>query len=430
MKAERNPLLLPANARAVKAARARDGRPTEYRVKGARGLVLRVRPPPPGSADSSASGAASFYCYYHTGKGPKRRLVKVRLGNRDVTRLADASEAAEQIMRRVEAGSDPVAEKRAASASTVDALLDEHLKRHVRPNLRSADEVERVFRVYVRPAIGSKSIYELHRRDVVEMLDKIEDQHGPVMSDRVLAHLRKCFNWHAARDDQFNTPVVKGMARTSPAERARKRMLDDEELRDLWRALGDADVPSCFPAYVRTLLLTAQRRTEVARMAWDDIVGNVWTISADGHKTGDRVGAKHVPLTPAVVQLLGQRSNGFVFSSKGGSEAFSGFSKAKRALDAQLATLRKADGRRAMPHWTLHDLRRTARSLMSRAGVTADTAERTIGHVIGGVRGVYDRHSFLDEKRDALSRLADLVERITNQREGQEQPAEAAAPGQ
>jgi integrase len=309
---------------------------------------------------------------------------------------------------------------KAAAASTVDGLIDAFLERYVRTNLRGANEVERIFDKYVRPQIGSKSIYHIRRRDVVEMLDGIEDQNGPVMSDRTLAHLRKAFAWHATRDDQFNTPIIRGMARTKPRERARKRVLDDQEIRDLWRALDAADsFPSCYPAFVRTLLLTAQRRSEVSHMTWSEIDGDIWVIPAkrgdkQGHKTGDQTGDKVVPLSAEVLALLGKpgRPRGFVFSTSKGCDAFSGFSKGKRALDKKIAELRKVDKRKPMAPWVIHDLRRTARSLMSRAGVTADIGERVLGHVLGGVRGIYDRHEFIDEKRDALERLATLVGQI------------------
>ena len=234
------------------------------------------------------------------------------------------------------------ARAKAASASTVNVLLDAFLDRHVRKNLRRADEVERVFNKYVRPRIGSKSIYDLRRRDVVEMLDAIEDENGPVMADRTLAHVRKAFNWQAARDDTFVPPIVRGMSRAKPAaERARKRILDDQEIRDLWQALDTAKVPPCYPAYMRALLLTAQRREEVSRMVWEEIEGDLWNIPSDRHKTGDEAGDKLVPLTPAVLELLGKpQKKGFVFSTTKGEKPFSGFSKAKRALDEAIAELR------------------------------------------------------------------------------------------
>jgi len=168
------------------------------------------------------------------------------------------------------------------------------------------------------------------------------------------------------------------MARTKPAERARKRFLTDEELRDVWRALDTANVPACYPAYVRTLLLSAQRRDEVARMSWPEVESHAWIIPAERYKTNNE---NVVPVTHAIAKLVGKRQKtGFVFSTTGGDLPFSGFSKSKRALDKAIAELRKREKRKPMPHWTLHDLRRTARSLMSRAGVPADIAERVLGH--------------------------------------------------
>ena len=349
----------------------------------------------------------------------KQRWLALGLHGRvtpDKARRLAKKGAGEVAENRDPAGEREVEEARAkaTSASTVDALLDAFLDRHVRKNLRSADEVERVFDKYVRPRIGSRSIYDLRRRDVVEMLDAIEDENGPVMADRTLAHVRKAFNWQAARDDTFVPPIVRGMARARPAaERARKRTLDDDEVMDVWKALDTADVPSCFPTFMRVLLLTAQRREEVSCLDWSEIEGDVWTIPADRHKTGAEAGDKLVPLTPAALGLLGKRQKtGFVFSTTEGKKPFSGFSKAKRALDEAIAERRNKEKRKPMAPWVLHDLRRTARSLMSRAGVSSDIAERILGHIIPGVRGVYDRYEYLAEKRDALERLAKLVMEI------------------
>ena len=329
-----------------------------------------------------------------------RRLAKKRSGE-----VADGRDPA--VERKKEE-----ARAKVARASTVDALLDTFLDRHVRKNLRSAGEVERVFGKYVRPRMGDKSIYDLRRRDIVEMLDGIEDDNGPVMADRTLAHLRKAFKWQAARDDTFLPPIVSGMARTKPTERARKRVLTDDEVRALWAALDIAVVPAPFPTLVRLLLLTAQRRDEVAGMRWEEIDGSNWIIPAERRKKG---AANTVPLPALVRQLLGRpEKGGFVFSTTGGRRAFSGFSKAKRALDEAMTEKTSSMGSAPVKPWVLHDLRRTARSLMSRAGVQNDIAERVLGHVISGVRGVYDRHDYLGEKSDALERLARLVVEILN----------------
>ena len=359
------------------------------------------------------------YGYRYRFRGEQRWLALGLHGN--IT-PAQARTLAKKRAGQVADGRDPFGEqakalRAKAEAATVNAVLNTFVLRHA-SKLHSRREIQRAFDRYVRPRIGVANIHELRRHEIVKMLDAIEDENGPVMADRTLAYLRMAFNWYAARDDSFVPPIVRGMARTKPRERARKRILDEQELRDVWLALDKAKVPSCYPAFVRTLLLTGQRRGEVAGMTWAEVHDEAWVIPAQrgevqGHKTGDQVGDQVVPLTGAALDLLGTpRKDGYVFSTTNGREAFAGFSKAKSALDVEIAKLRKADGRAAMAHWTHHDLRRTARSLMSRAGVPAEIAERVLGHVISGIRGVYDRYEYLAEKRDGLERLADLVARV------------------
>jgi integrase len=298
----------------------------------------------------------------------------------------------------------------------IDGLLDSFVERYVKKEaeLRIADEIERTFERLVKPRIGKVGIYDLKRSQVVDMLDDIADQNGPVMADRVLAFSRKAFNWYAARDDDFAPPIVKGMSRTKTRERARKRVLADDEIRDLWTALDHvADAPACFPRYVKTLLFTAVRRSEAANMHAAELSGDIWTIPGARYKTKlDHV----IPLTAEALASIGEikKNTRFIFSSDEGKTAFSGFSKARRALDAAIAKLRAESGREPMASFTLHDLRRTARSLMSRAKVSPDHAERCLGHVIGGVRETYDRHEYLDEKRAAFEALATMVNAILN----------------
>jgi integrase len=136
-------------------------------------------------------------------------------------------------------------------------------------------------------------------------------------------------------------------------------------------------------------------------MRWEEVVdGDTWVIPPAKFKTGAE---QAVPLSSMAKALLGPpQASGFVFSSDGGARAFGGFSKSKKALDAELD----------IPDWCHHDLRRSCRSLLSRAGVDPDTGERVLGHVIPGVRRTYDRFSYLGEKRSALEKLAALVERI------------------
>jgi integrase len=176
--------------------------------------------------------------------------------------------------------------------------------------------------------------------------------------------------------------------------------LNDAEIAAMLRAVEAQ--PGPFSSLVRFLLLSAARRSEASDMTWGEIVGDVWTIPAARCKTKKDVA---IPLSGAAWAVLDQipRIGGcrYVFTASG-RRPVSSVSNRKAKLDA-------ASG---VTGWTLHDLRRTARSLMSRAGVNADIAERCLGHVIGGVRGTYDRHEYLQEKRAAFEALAEQIGNI------------------
>jgi integrase len=154
------------------------------------------------------------------------------------------------------------------------------------------------------------------------------------------------------------------------------------------------------------LLLTAQRRDKVATMKWDDISADgVWTIPSEPR---EKTNAKSLRLPPLALDVLKAQprlaDNPFVFFGQHGR--FNNFHKGKKLLDAKMP--------KGTERWVLHDLRRTARSLMSRAGVRPDHAERTLGHAIKGVEGIYDHYNYSPEKGEALAALATLVERIVN----------------
>ena len=308
-----------------------------------------------------------------------------------------------------------------ATDGNVSGLLDVYIARYLKAGkLRSAGMIEGQLERLVKPRIGKISIYDLKRSHISRMLDDIADENGPRMADLALAYCRKGFNWYEVNghDDDFTSPVVRGMARLKPSDRERERVLADDEIRDVWAALDTITEPACLPAYVKTLLLTATRRGETADMATSELDGDLWTIPAARYKTKrDHV----IPLSAAALDLIRSaaptkpgRNAHFVFSTTAGAVAFAGFSKAKTALDTAIANIREREGRPPMANWTLHDLRRTARTLLARAGIRDDIAERCLGHVIKGVEKVYNRYAYLDEKRAAFEALAALVSRILN----------------
>ncbi|MEZ0061907.1 integrase [Bradyrhizobium elkanii] len=368
------------------------------------------------------SGKVSYFYRYRDKRTGKKHWLGLGVHG-DIT-AKRARELASIKAGEVAGGSNPLEEQKAereeaqrealADKNTVDAALDLFVEKHAK-KLRSCKQVEHAFDSYVRPKIGTMSIYDVKRRHISEMLDAVEKEAGPVMADRTLAHVRKAFNWWATRDDEFSSPIVRGMARTKPKERARKRTLTDEEIRDVWKALEKVPEPACYSRYVKSLLLNMTRRNESSRMTSAELDGDLWTIPGSRYKNKlDHV----IPMSAQAKALIGDKPDGFkgnswfIFSTVGGAKAFSGFSKAKKLLDAEIAKIRKTESRPKMPRWTLHDLRRTARTLMSRAKVPEDHAERAMGHVIVGVRGTYDRYAYLDEKREAFAKLASLVDLI------------------
>ncbi len=357
------------------------------------------------------SGMVTYEFRYRDDKG-YRKFISIG-GHGSIT-ADQARNLAKKRSGEVADNRDPAGERKtqeAITANTVNAVLDNYIRRVVRApggELRSADAIESAFDRLVRPSLGDKSIYELRRSDISGMLDKVQDENGPVMANRTLAYLRTAFNWQVTRDDDFVSPIAKKMARGD--ESKRERVLTDDEIRDLFTALNELkageDVPSCYSRYVRAVLLSGQRRSAVSMASRDEIHGKNWIIPASrmkrsrDHRNKDHV----VPISAALAVLFGN-GKGYLFSSDGGKTPFSGYSKAKATLDRKIAAIRKRAGRKPMPAWTLHDLRRTARSIMSRPPTTPDIAERVIGHVLGGVRGVYDRYEYADEKRAALEAL-------------------------
>jgi integrase len=343
-----------------------------------------------------------------TDKGVKSFVLVVRypgspnptprsLGTYGAITLEAARTKAREWLGLIANGTDPQQLLIQKREQTFQSISEQYLLRKAK-DLRSKDLIQSGLTRLVYPSLGHRPITEINRSDVVRLLDQIEDERGPVMATKVLGIIDRVMNFHASRSDNFRSPIVKGMARGQA--QARSRILNDEELRAIWKACEDYPV---FGPMLRFILLTATRRFEAGHMGWNEINGREWIIPAARYKTNiDHV----IPLSQMAQSILPERNGEFVFTVNG-SNAIGNYSKHKQAIDA-------ASG---VTDWVIHDLRRTARSLMSRAGVPADHAERCLGHVIGGVRGVYDRHEYFDEKASAFEALAAQVDRILHPQE-------------
>jgi len=344
------------------------------------------------------NGARSFCVQYRAGKRSRRMTIPFVLG------LERARKQAKAVLGQVAVGQDPLAKRREeeqAAANTLRSIVEEYFRREG-SKLRTEKAKRATFERLILPKLGAKQVDDIKRSDIVRLLDRIEDERGAHMADKALGVLGSVFNWHARRSDEFRSPIVRGMARTDPGKRARARILSDDELRAVWRAAERRN--DIFARFATFVLLTATRRNEASRMTWSEIDGTDWIIPAVRYKSKrDTL----LPLSVKARALLKQMPRigpgDFVFTT-GGKVPLCGIAKMKADFDKECG----------VAGWRIHDLRRTARSLMSRAGVAADIAERCLGHVIGGVRGVYDRYEYRTEKLHAFEALAAQIERIVD----------------
>jgi integrase len=356
-----------------------------------RGLYVVVQP----------TGSKVFAVRYRYNGRPRKLTLQPGIG------LAEARKEAAEALYQVQRGTDPAEakirtqeEKRAAEADTLEAIAAEFFKREG-PKLRTTKKWESTLRRLVLPKFGKRPIASLRRKEITRLLDQIEDDNGLAQADATLAIVRRIANWHAARDDDFLSPFVRGMTRRKPKEHARKRILNDAELRAVWKAAEAT--PGPFGHFVHFLLLTACRRNEAAHLPWSEIIDGDWLLPAARAKTKEDTPR---PLSAAALAVLSKvpriADSPFAFSSDG--RRLGGMDRRKVELD-------KASG---VSGWTLHDLRRTASSLMARAQVPERHAEKCLGHAIPGVKGIYNRYPYRDEMLIAYEKLATLIASIVD----------------
>jgi integrase len=271
---------------------------------------------------------------------------------------------------------------------TFDKVADDWLKLYVdEKRLRSAIEVRRMIKNHLREPWGGRDFESIRRGDVTEVLDHVKARSGSRTAVYVLAIVSKLCNWYASRNENYVSPIIKGMRENyySAKEHARERILNDDEIRELWTASGE------FGNFTKLLLLTGQRCAKVNGMRWDEIEDGTWHVPKP--ERGEKGNGGSLNLPQVALDIINSQprfvSDPHVF-------------RIRRHLTPSGKT------------WVLHDLRRTARSLMSRAGVQPHIAERVLGHVQPGVAGVYDRHTYDTDKAHALSALAGLLANILN----------------
>ncbi|OSP53816.1 site-specific integrase [Pseudoruegeria sp. SK021] len=371
------------------------------------GLYLTVQP----------SGKKGWQVRYRHG-GVHRRMT---LGAYPVLSLAEARARARGALASATEGRDPAEEVRAAKApkaedhrDKIKTLIGQYDKRHLK-GLKSGHVMRRELDRFVVAEWGDRDIQSITKRDVLDLLDGIADSGRVVTANRVRAYLSKFLNWAVERDILPMSPATG--VKPAAKEVSRDRVLTDDEIRWFWKAC-DAEGYAWGPLG-KLLLLTGQRLNEAAQITEGELRGDLWHLSADRTKNGR---AHDVPLSEAVRGVLDaveriEGRPGFIFTTTGKTPV-SGFFKARAHLAEAMERIAEQERGEAVeiPRWTFHDLRRTAATGMARLGIPVRVTEAVLNHVSGtggGIVGVYQRHDYADEKRNALEAWSRFVIGLT-----------------
>ena len=345
-----------------------------------------------------------WYAQFRVGKQQRRES----LGDVRKIKLEAARSIARQRFVKVELGQDPTADKAAAQAGAVAAkqtlgrvaeLYLKTKKGELRPSTHSA--AERYLMTHWAP-LHARPISAITRADIATVLRELIGDHGKVSAARARTNLSAFFAWSIGEGMAENNPVT-GTNAPDKNVKSRERTLDDDELRTVWNACQD----DTFGRVVKLLILTGCRRGEIGDLKWSEInlEAGLMTIPGERVKNGETL---KLTLPPAAVDILkgvpqNKHRGEYVFGKKG-QRGFNAWSYCSMALNARIA----ASGKTLAP-WTLHDIRRSVRTGLSRIGILPHVAELTIGHAVTGIKAVYDKHKYDAEIATALRRWADHV---------------------
>jgi integrase len=364
-----------------------NGKRMDYFDEGVPGFSLRV----------TEKGAKTWCVSYRfTGKWTRYTFSNITRHS-----LKKARELAKDALRDAARGINPAAKKKEdRKANTFKDVAGDFMERYSKKKKKSWRGDQRIIDNKLNPKIGSVRAKELTRAQVREILETIAEN-APYEANRVLACLRKIYNWAISEDLVEANPCDHVAA---PGEESRRdRVLTEDEIRTLWRDLKNEQLPVASTFKLR--LLTAQRGGEVFSVEWKelDLDGAWWTIPAEKAKNGL---AHRVPLSPPAVRIFGdlRRQQDESETRKGSTWVFPArrFEDDNKHLDTVQKAVERIRERTKINNFRAHDLRRTAASLMTGMGIPRLTVQKILNHVEPGVTAVYDRHSYDREKREAL----------------------------
>ncbi|WP_299601033.1 site-specific integrase [uncultured Tateyamaria sp.] len=369
------------------------------------------------------SGVKSYIVSYRSGYGRSGTARRITLGKVESLRLEDAREAALEIRGAVLKGRDPVEERRLAQLEakkpklTLSTALERYSADQERRGVKDRKSVSSSLNLHLLGHVGDVPLHDVDRRSVVEAVTLLETKPRPdggigfPGAAKALRSNASTFLKWCADQGMISANPLQGYraARKTREQRLQQpgRELRESELIAIWSATKSEEVNPAFGALLRVLILTGQRKTETARMRWEDLdlAEGLWRIPKSETKNGV---AHEVPLPKAVVDAIqsAPRVVGdcpWVFSTNG-KTPMSGWSKLTAKLRDALGAVFPDNSE--IEHWTLHDLRRTFRSGLTRLGVNPEVAEIMLNHRPETLIAVYDREPRLGERREAAERWA------------------------
>lgn len=387
-----------------------DTKSNTFKSKGVKGLLLRV---------TEAGNKYFYYSYWYNGKSKR-----FKIGDYPNISLSDARQNARELAGKVNMGIDPQAEKNKrkhqSKPQTFKELAAEFKEKHL-PTLRESTriEYERIIDVELIPKLGKHSIEDISRNQIMSLLDAkaYGKDPAPVMANRIRARLSKIYSFAISRglievNPVSRVPKYKKTNKGEEVEQRRDRYYKPDEIRELWEYFENWDEPT--GSVFKMLLICGQRKTETMKMKWDDIQGDVWTIPASIAKNKD----EHlVPLPEMALEVLEKMRSisghsDYVFCSpKKQNEPIQWI---KRAV-SDIQNLSEVNDFRP------HDLRRTFATYMTKLGVDRTVLGKVLNHKglsgDGQVTAIYDRHSYMKEKRQAMKRWSHKLEQILEGKE-------------
>ena len=377
----------------------------DLRERSGQGFGIRVTP----------SGQMSWIFIYNF-EGRKQRMT---LGGYPAISLAKARELHRNAIRSLVNGNNPTilqqkAKTEARLADTVNELINEFIEKWSKPRKRSWKEDERILKKDVAPIIGKLKAKDITRRDIIYILDQVVDRGSPIAANRTLAVTRRMFNFAIERSIIEITPCYGVKAPTK--ENRRDRVLSEEEIKFFWHGLNNANMHELTKLALKLQLITGQRKGEIVSAEWHefDLNNGWWTIPAEKAKNANLHRVPLSPLALEILQELKKLSNGsnWLFPSPRGKTHI-----IATAIDHALR--KSLSAFKDVKLFTPHDLRRSAASHLTKLGVSRLVVSKILNHVENTVTAVYDRHTYDNEKKQAIKLwgqwLSNLISKMDKQ---------------